>query len=299
MKKYIGARELAARWGVTERRIRLMCQEGRIEGAVKLGWSWSIPADVPKPFDGRHMRVYKNSFVRLGSIDIDRLNSLRDIDRLKDLAARPGALDGILGDLLLLGIRMDGGSAGREGIMSAWAMSPARGMSYADSLKASAFRSILLRSPWMHHEASVRGLLSLHSSFTQGVDDIGGLSFRSGFVVEEGRDDALRVDLQMETFMMQFDREWRNVHPVFRAVLLFAGLVHMKPFDSDCCIFALLASCALLMSEGLLPPKMDAENLNELNATLALAVRKGLYEDLARMFERCIIASYDSLKERR
>ena len=120
MKKYIGARELAARWGVTERRIRLMCQEGRIEGAVKLGWSWSIPADVPKPFDGRHMRVYKNSFVRLGSIDIDRLNSLRDIDRLKDLAARPGALDGILGDLLLLGIRMDGGSAGREGIMSAF-----------------------------------------------------------------------------------------------------------------------------------------------------------------------------------
>ena len=44
---------------------------------------------------------------------------------------------------------------------------------------------------------------------------------------------------------------------------------------------------------------MDEDDLNELKATLALASGKGVYEDLARMMERCIIASYESFDQRR
>ncbi len=299
MKKYIGARQLAEKWGVTERRIRLMCQEGRIEGAVKLGWSWSIPADVPKPYDGRHMRTYKNSCVRLGSIDIDGLNSLRDTQRVRALVQEDRALDAIASGLLCLGAAMDGVPMDRGDILQLWTHGPVRGMSYQDCLKASSFRSVLLRSPFIQHEASVRGVLDLHAAFTQGRDDIGGMQWRRGFVVDPKGDDGLRVDLQMETFLMQFDREWKGLHPVFRSALLLSGLVQSRPFDEDNCAFAVLASSALLMSEGLLPPTMDEDDLNELKATLALASGKGVYEDLARMMERCIIASYESFGQRR
>ena len=43
------ADEIATEWGVTSRRIQVMCKEGRLEGAVKKGHQWLIPADVARP----------------------------------------------------------------------------------------------------------------------------------------------------------------------------------------------------------------------------------------------------------
>ena len=41
--------DLALEWGLTVRRIQFMCQQGRIEGAVKKGRQWLIPSDVVRP----------------------------------------------------------------------------------------------------------------------------------------------------------------------------------------------------------------------------------------------------------
>ena len=41
--------DLANEWGLTVRRVQYLCQEGRIEGAVKKGRQWLLPADVKKP----------------------------------------------------------------------------------------------------------------------------------------------------------------------------------------------------------------------------------------------------------
>ncbi len=43
----------ASKWGITKRRITLLCQEGRIIGAYKRGKSWYIPDDADKPMDSR------------------------------------------------------------------------------------------------------------------------------------------------------------------------------------------------------------------------------------------------------
>lgn len=40
-------------WKISERRITKLCNEGRIHGAIKFGWSWAIPANSKKPSDGR------------------------------------------------------------------------------------------------------------------------------------------------------------------------------------------------------------------------------------------------------
>jgi hypothetical protein len=46
-------KEAAMRWNVSERRVSTLCKEGKIEGAVKKGKQWSIPADAEKPADSR------------------------------------------------------------------------------------------------------------------------------------------------------------------------------------------------------------------------------------------------------
>ena len=46
------------------------------------------------------------------------------------------------------------------------------------------------------------------------------------------------------------------------------------------------------MSEGFLPPLFDEDSLEEILAAAALAVSRGNYEDLARVFERGIGDSY-------
>lgn len=53
MNHTITVKEAAIMWGITERRVTVLCKEGRIEGAYKKGRSWMIPADAEKPADGR------------------------------------------------------------------------------------------------------------------------------------------------------------------------------------------------------------------------------------------------------
>lgn len=51
--EYITANEAAEKWGISGRRVQLLCKQGRIKGARRLGWAWMIPADAEKPIDGR------------------------------------------------------------------------------------------------------------------------------------------------------------------------------------------------------------------------------------------------------
>ena len=45
--------QAAERWRMPERKITALCREGRIPGAEKDGKLWQIPADSPRPLDGR------------------------------------------------------------------------------------------------------------------------------------------------------------------------------------------------------------------------------------------------------
>ncbi len=54
-------KEIAERWDISPRRVALLCEERRIDGAVKKGKTWIIPSDVKKPKDGRYKRSEKHS----------------------------------------------------------------------------------------------------------------------------------------------------------------------------------------------------------------------------------------------
>jgi excisionase family DNA binding protein len=49
----ITAKEAAEKWGISDRRVRVLCAEGKIPGAAKQGKAYRIPADAAKPADGR------------------------------------------------------------------------------------------------------------------------------------------------------------------------------------------------------------------------------------------------------
>jgi excisionase family DNA binding protein len=53
---YITVQQASKRWGISDRRVRVLCAEGRIEGVVREGRSYLIPADTLKPIDGRSLR---------------------------------------------------------------------------------------------------------------------------------------------------------------------------------------------------------------------------------------------------
>lgn len=50
---FLTTKELAEIWGISSRRIALLCSQGRVEGAIMKGKTWLIPKDTKKPEDPR------------------------------------------------------------------------------------------------------------------------------------------------------------------------------------------------------------------------------------------------------
>ncbi|KAI4453117.1 fido domain-containing protein [Holotrichia oblita] len=92
--EYIKVSQVAEKWGLSPRRVRILCAEYKITGVIKKGKLYMIPANAPKPLDGRVLRgkAISSAFaVLLLNIDAKKseLNNRRpltkgEIDRLRD-----------------------------------------------------------------------------------------------------------------------------------------------------------------------------------------------------------------------
>ncbi|MDO4552955.1 MAG: cell filamentation protein Fic, partial [Bacillota bacterium] len=51
--EYMTVAEAAQKWGLTARRVRVLCAENRIDGVIRKGKLYMIPADAKKPDDAR------------------------------------------------------------------------------------------------------------------------------------------------------------------------------------------------------------------------------------------------------
>jgi hypothetical protein len=50
---WITAKQAAQEWGITIRRVQVLCDNCQVKGATKLGDIWVIPKGTSKPPDGR------------------------------------------------------------------------------------------------------------------------------------------------------------------------------------------------------------------------------------------------------
>lgn len=76
---YISIKQASEKWGISTRRIRTLCQEGKIPGVYRDGRSWQIPADAKKPIDGR----FKSKKSLLAQIDDKKI----ELDSRRPLTA--------------------------------------------------------------------------------------------------------------------------------------------------------------------------------------------------------------------
>ncbi len=61
---YLTADEAAKKWGISGRRVRILCNEGRVKGAEQKGNLWLIPDNVEKP--ERYKRGIKHDATSCG-----------------------------------------------------------------------------------------------------------------------------------------------------------------------------------------------------------------------------------------
>ena len=54
---YIKVSQAAEKWGLSTRRVRVLCAQGKIDGVIRKGKLYMIPANAQKPADGRLSRV--------------------------------------------------------------------------------------------------------------------------------------------------------------------------------------------------------------------------------------------------
>ena len=74
---FMSVKQAAKKWGLSDRRVRVLCSEGKIPGAYQEGRSWKIPVDAEKPADGR----YKSKENILTQIDLKK----RELDTRRPL----------------------------------------------------------------------------------------------------------------------------------------------------------------------------------------------------------------------
>ena len=58
--EYRSVTQMAEQWGISDRRVRILCQQGKIDGVIHKGRAWLIPSDADKPIDGRTTRYQRN-----------------------------------------------------------------------------------------------------------------------------------------------------------------------------------------------------------------------------------------------
>lgn len=51
---FMTVKQAAEKWGISDRRVRTLCSQGKIPGAYQEGRGWKIPIDAVKPSDGRY-----------------------------------------------------------------------------------------------------------------------------------------------------------------------------------------------------------------------------------------------------
>ena len=76
--EYIKVSKAAEKWGISPRRVRTLCAEGKVEGVIRKGKLYMIPETAVKPMDGR---LSKTNILAEIEYKKERLNAMRPLTR--------------------------------------------------------------------------------------------------------------------------------------------------------------------------------------------------------------------------
>jgi len=84
--EYVKISQMAEKWGISARRIRMLCAEGRIPGVIRKGNLYMIPEDTRKPIDGRLSNVNPFAEIEAKKQNLSELRPLTpgEVERLRE-----------------------------------------------------------------------------------------------------------------------------------------------------------------------------------------------------------------------
>lgn len=234
---YMGTKEASRKWGLSDRRIRLLCSEGRIEGAIKNAGNWLIPVDAVKPADGRKVIRKKYSGLRYDFSIIDSLKAAIDGYRpfSKRLAAslreklivewtyNSNAIEGNTLTMSETKVVLEGITIGGKSIREHLEVINHRdAILYVEELAQS-------KEPF-----SERNIKDLHALVVKGIDADNAGRYRRENVVVSGAKHLppkyYELDHLMQALVEEYHSNWQDCHPVVRATLLHGEFVKVHPF---------------------------------------------------------------------
>lgn len=295
---YISAKEAAKRWGISERRVRILCSEGRVDGVQRTSWAWNIPSEAPKPGDGRHLRHMKNHDLRIGGMDFSRLET--EAQQLKNLADGEQFIrsyHSLVTRYILAAFANEGIVVQAQDLAVLYNRCFVPSLAFEEQILALNLRSILVRMLYQYGLGPIEGkgrpqmseqrLKELYQMMNQGLEEHFPVTYPDGDKV-----------LQMETLFVQYDRDWMHLHPVVRSLFLFGELLRIHPYGRYDGLLACLAFAQELLCNGYPPSLFDASHVDEFRAAMILTRSRGNYANVLRMLEQMLLLECSKLSQR-
>ena len=237
--EYKTLKDLSKEWGISERRIRQLIDEGRIQGATKVGKSWLIPNDVKKPRDTRVV-------VKLSEFTINVPSNLTSIDEKLALlnSKRPfptATINSIKSNELIEWTYNSNGIEGNtltlketkvvlEGITIG-------GKSVKEHLEAINHKEAILYLEELVGKDSVlteRDIKNIHQLVLKEIDQENAGRYRGEKVIISGAThippDHIFVPEQMEQLILDLKTWTKQYHPLVVSALLHGEFVKIHPF---------------------------------------------------------------------
>lgn len=286
--KYMDVKSASEKWGITPRRVRILCNDGRIDGAVRNGWSWVIPSSTPKPGDGRVLRRFKALDIRPGTVDVDNLKDLKRLYSVSDYFSSPLLYKRVALTLSSL-FALSGESVTESEIERILSGFLVYNLSLKIHILTVNFFSILKEEAKRDVRLGEGEIKRLYSSLLRGVEDTDG-TYKKGTVMRGGekveRGDAVEITLA------QYETTWSGMHPLSSSLILTGELMRIAPYKDYSPLFYYLVFSSSLMKGGFIPPTILSSTLDEAKAAYALVASRGVYLDMTEFMERMLKKTY-------
>lgn len=234
---YLSVKEVSEKWGITDRRIRVLCSEGRIEGATKIGRSWSIPENAVKPIDGRETQNVKYIGLDYNFKVIDELKE--EIDNFRPLSANiaKSLHDKLVVEWTYNSNAIEGNTLTMSETKVVLEGITVGGKSIVEHLETINHKeAILFIEDLIHNKEPLteRNLKNIKSTILKGIDNANSGKYRTENVLISGAKHIppkhYDLDYLMQKLMHEYQKEWHNIHPVIKATLLHGEFVKIHPF---------------------------------------------------------------------
>ncbi len=234
---FISISDASKKWQITGRRIRVLCSTGRIEGAVKNGRNWLLPADAVKPADAREGK--KKNYIGI-EYDFSYIDSLKSsIDAHRPLSKN---LANSLNEKLI--VEWTYNSNAIEG--NTLTMSETKvvlegitigGKSMVEHLETINHRdAILFLEELVSEKENMTewDIKNIHALILKGIDNLNAGKYRTENVVISGAKHIppkhFEISYLMQKLVAEYQSDWEKFHPVLRAALLHGEFVKIHPF---------------------------------------------------------------------